>query len=75
MPNILGIVSNVFEYAIKTAFPDIPDPPINVTVSTKIEFGDYQCNSAMAIAGVSTATLVDPVHYTGFPRSRENGKK
>ncbi|XP_064636774.1 arginine--tRNA ligase, cytoplasmic-like [Lineus longissimus] len=56
MANILGVVSNIFEFAIKSAFPNMPDPPLNVTVSTKIEFGDYQCNSAMAISGLLKAS-------------------
>ena len=30
-------------------FPDLPDAPVIVQASQGDKFGDYQCNSAMAI--------------------------
>lgn len=44
----------MFTAAIATAFPDLPSPPpAVVTVSAK--GGDYQCNSAMQVAGLLKA--------------------
>ena len=49
--NVVGELSGVFEAAIKAAFPALETHPVAITPSTKA--GDYQCNSAMTIAGVS----------------------
>ncbi|KAL0279634.1 UNVERIFIED_CONTAM: hypothetical protein PYX00_001145 [Menopon gallinae] len=43
-------LSEVFEDAIKNAFPDLVDVPILIALSSNPKFGDYQCNSAMPIA-------------------------
>ena len=58
MTSILGQVERIFERAIHDAFPILQNPPCMVTPSTKEEFGDYQCNSAMAIVGVCTKVIL-----------------
>jgi len=40
----------VFHKAISAAYPDVVDPPVIVTTSSNLKFGDYQCNSAMPLA-------------------------
>ncbi|XP_043263193.1 arginine--tRNA ligase, cytoplasmic [Colletes gigas] len=40
----------LFENAISTAYPDVPNPPVIITYSNNSKFGDYQCNSAMPLA-------------------------
>lgn len=48
---ILDELKNVFEIAITSAYPDLEEPPIAITLSgNNPKFGDYQCNSAMAIS-------------------------
>ncbi|TMW63315.1 hypothetical protein Poli38472_002256 [Pythium oligandrum] len=49
--NVLSIVSSIFEEAINTAFPGLDLPTVEVTRTNvkNAKFGDYQCNSAMAI--------------------------
>ena len=42
----------LFSSALREAFSDLTDPPAALTPSTKENFGDYQCNSAMNIAQV-----------------------
>ncbi|CAB3230713.1 unnamed protein product [Arctia plantaginis] len=44
-------LKNVFEVGIRSAYPDLEDPPIVISLSgNNPKFGDYQCNSAMAIS-------------------------
>lgn len=44
-------LENVFETAISSAYPVLEEPPVSISVSSSsAQFGDYQCNSAMAIA-------------------------
>ena len=50
MLSIKDQLHEVFRVPIEAAFPDLKDPPVKITPSTKESFGDYQCNSAMAIA-------------------------
>ena len=50
MPNCLTLLEQSFSSAIKQAFPDIPEPPCPITLSSKV--GDYQFNGAMAISGI-----------------------
>ncbi|XP_072944916.1 arginine--tRNA ligase, cytoplasmic [Epargyreus clarus] len=53
--NILVVeeLSNVFEIAIAAAYPDLDEPPVSVTISgNNPKFGDYQCNSALAISQI-----------------------
>lgn len=48
---VLEELEKVFAIAISSAYPDLEDPPVAITVSgSNPKFGDYQCNSAMAIA-------------------------
>ncbi|XP_011630540.1 arginine--tRNA ligase, cytoplasmic [Pogonomyrmex barbatus] len=52
-PDVISIndtLSELFRKAINTAYPNITDPPVVVTVSSNPKFGDYQCNSAMPLA-------------------------
>lgn len=52
-------LKNVFENAIKSAYPDLEDPPIVITLSgNNPKFGDYQCNSAMPISQLLKAKNV-----------------
>ncbi|XP_022099608.1 arginine--tRNA ligase, cytoplasmic-like [Acanthaster planci] len=50
MTSITQQLEGVFAYAIMAAFPDLVDPTVAVEASKSDRFGDYQCNSAMAIA-------------------------
>lgn len=50
MININRRLQEVFGCAIKAAYPDLENPPLVVTPSQQPKFGDYQCNSAMAIS-------------------------
>ncbi|XP_072923379.1 arginine--tRNA ligase, cytoplasmic isoform X1 [Hemitrygon akajei] len=50
MININQRLQNIFHVAIKLAFPHLENPPLAVTPSQSSKFGDYQCNSAMAIS-------------------------
>uniref|UniRef100_U5EN81 Probable arginine--tRNA ligase, cytoplasmic n=1 Tax=Corethrella appendiculata TaxID=1370023 RepID=U5EN81_9DIPT len=47
--SILDELREIFTDAIKSAYPEIPNPPILVAQSSS-KFCDYQCNSAMKIA-------------------------
>lgn len=49
MININRCLQEVFGRAVKAAYPDLENPPLLVTPSQQAKFGDYQCNSAMAI--------------------------
>lgn len=48
--SVNNILCQIFEKAIKEAYPNVSDPPIIVTTSNNPKFGDYQCNSAMPLA-------------------------
>ncbi|XP_065670773.1 arginine--tRNA ligase, cytoplasmic [Hydra vulgaris] len=50
MTNIQTALNLLFETAICNAFPEFINPPVSLTVAQNSNFGDYQCNSAMAIA-------------------------
>lgn len=48
---LLEELKNVFEIAISSAYPDLKDPPVTISLSgNNPKFGDYQCNSAMPIS-------------------------
>ncbi|UIZ20505.1 hypothetical protein KXD40_001273 [Peronospora effusa] len=49
--NILEVVESIFDAAIKTGYPGLTVPPVEVTRTNvkNAKFGDYQCNSAMSI--------------------------
>ena len=49
MVSVQGALVDLFSQAMRSAFPDLPDPPVVLTVG---KFADYQCNSAMNIAAV-----------------------
>lgn len=53
-PKMLSIqeeLEKIFLDGITEAFPDIVDPPVIISVSSKDpKFGDYQCNSAMSLS-------------------------
>ncbi|CAK1587144.1 unnamed protein product [Parnassius mnemosyne] len=56
---ILDELKNVFEIAITSAYPDLDDPPLVITLSgNNPKFGDYQCNSAMPISQLLKAKNV-----------------
>ena len=50
MVSILDHLTSVFTDAITSAFPNVPNAPIVLALSTKV--GDYQCNSALPICGL-----------------------
>ncbi|PFX13275.1 Arginine--tRNA ligase, cytoplasmic [Stylophora pistillata] len=49
MTNCQFTLNEMFKKAIAQTFPDLPDAPVMVQASQGEKFGDYQCNSAMAI--------------------------
>ncbi|XP_053321328.1 arginine--tRNA ligase, cytoplasmic [Spea bombifrons] len=49
MININVQLQEIFGKAIRTAYPELENPPLAVTPSQQPKFGDYQCNSAMAM--------------------------
>ncbi|XP_075455279.1 arginine--tRNA ligase, cytoplasmic [Ascaphus truei] len=49
MININVQLQEVFQKAIKSAYPDLENVPQAVTPNQQPKFGDYQCNSAMAM--------------------------
>ena len=54
MVNLVAELEKLFGDAIKCAFPDAKSiPPAAITIAQNDNFGDYQCNNAMAISGVS----------------------
>lgn len=50
MININQRLQEIFGEAIRAACPDLDNPPLAVTPNQQAKFGDYQCNSAMALA-------------------------
>lgn len=52
MTNITYDLTSIFRIAISRAVPDIADAPVAITPNQNEKFGDYQCNSAMGIAGI-----------------------
>ncbi|KAJ8385417.1 hypothetical protein AAFF_G00189430 [Aldrovandia affinis] len=55
MININQCLQEVFGNAIQAAYPDLEDSPHTVTPNQQAKFGDYQCNSAMAMAQMMKA--------------------
>ncbi|XP_058971454.2 arginine--tRNA ligase, cytoplasmic-like [Pocillopora verrucosa] len=49
MTNCQFTLNEMFKKAIAQTFPELPDAPVLVQASQGEKFGDYQCNSAMAI--------------------------
>ena len=52
MISIQGRIAEAFAAAISSAYPNLENASVAVTPSTNEKFGEYQCNSAMAINGV-----------------------
>ncbi|XP_051537235.1 arginine--tRNA ligase, cytoplasmic [Myxocyprinus asiaticus] len=50
MMNINQRLQQIFGESISTAYPDLENPPLAVTPNQQAKFGDYQCNSAMAMS-------------------------
>ncbi|XP_013859525.1 arginine--tRNA ligase, cytoplasmic [Austrofundulus limnaeus] len=50
MTNINQRLQEIFGEAIRASFPELDDPPLAVAPNQQAKFGDYQCNSAMAMA-------------------------
>ncbi|GAA6232524.1 arginine--tRNA ligase, cytoplasmic isoform X2 [Lates japonicus] len=50
MMNINQRLQEVFGEAIRASCPELDNPPLAVTPNQQAKFGDYQCNSAMAMA-------------------------
>jgi len=49
---LLSSLKYTFESAIRQAYPDIEDPPVQIVETAKEAFGDYQCNSAMSLSQI-----------------------
>ena len=49
MINCQFVLHEIFKKAIASAFVEVEDAPVTVHASQGDRFGDYQCNSAMAI--------------------------
>ena len=58
MISILGNVARLFEEAIQMAFPEVENISVVVMPTPQEKYGDYQCNSAMNIAQVSSGSIV-----------------
>lgn len=53
MESIQDKLNELFSSAITKAFPDLTDPPVVISLcGNNVKFGDYQCNSAMAISNL-----------------------
>jgi len=50
MLNVKALLSSIFAKAIQSSYPDCENLPILIQAAQNDKFGDYQCNSAMAIA-------------------------
>lgn len=60
MLNINQRLQEIFDLAIRTSFPELENPPLALAPNQQPKFGDYQCNSAMAMAQVRLASLELP---------------
>lgn len=52
MQNVQSALISLFKSAIHNAFPMVANIPVALTLAQKPEFGDYQCNSAMAMTKI-----------------------
>ena len=59
MLNIQYALNAIFETAINEAFSAIEKAPVALTQAQNPKFGDYQCNSAMAISKVRSVYIGD----------------
>lgn len=55
MLNVNQRLQQIFGEAINTTYPGLENPPLTVTPNQQAKFGDYQCNSAMAMAQMMKA--------------------
>jgi len=53
MLNIKESLISIFEIAVSNGFPNIKNLPVILGLAQNPKFGDYQCNSAMAISKVT----------------------
>ena len=67
MININQRLQGIFGNAIGNAFPDLENPPLTVSPNQQAKFGDYQCNSAMAMAQVRHLSGVAGVFVLVLP--------
>lgn len=65
MVNINQRLQEVFGLAIRISFPELEDPPLALAPNQQPKFGDYQCNSAMAMAQVGLPSLEFPGIWCG----------
>lgn len=68
MISIIDHLTQLFSSAIASAYPNLTNPPTVIAVSGKgVKFGDYQCNSALPIAGLlkSAGIKESPVAIAG----------
>lgn len=61
MININQQLEQIFDVAIRASFPDLENPPLALAPNQQAKFGDYQCNSAMAMAQVRAPPIGEPV--------------
>lgn len=57
--NLISIYDSLygyFENAISSAYPDLVDPPVVISSSNNVKFGDYQCNSALPLCKLLSAS-------------------
>lgn len=53
LESITNVLTSLFSLAITSACPEIKNPPVTIALSgNNPKFGDYQCNSAMALANL-----------------------
>lgn len=65
MLNINQRLQQIFGKAISTAYPDLENPPVSVSPNQQAKFGDYQCNSAMAMSQVSFLYMMSTFAFFG----------
>lgn len=65
MLNINQRLQQIFGEAISTAYPDLENPPHAVTPNQQAKFGDYQCNSAMAMSQVGFLYIMSEFSFLG----------
>lgn len=56
MLNINERLQEIFGEAIRASYPELDNPPLSVAPNQQAKFGDYQCNSAMGMAQVSSVS-------------------
>ncbi|XP_065556238.1 arginine--tRNA ligase, cytoplasmic-like [Artemia franciscana] len=61
--SIIGELKNIFKKSLIKSYPESSDFNIEVVISSQPKYGDYQCNSAMALSKIlkESGTKVSPV--------------